>query len=297
MRGVLVLVGMAACYRPAPDRCEVTTGNPTCADAAPADAEDAAQQPVCTIPMIAASERDLVGGEWFAARLDADRFAIISVRTPDANSILRGSILGTEQDVVNGTPPFPTLFQGDQFDEYQSPRLSYDGLELFVRDDQNNVHEIVHSTRTPNTPDWDPLVALTFTDAAGSVVVIKDGTDLSPPTLTTPRRILLVYGGANGFEEYVEDTSKQQWNLTRVHMYPLEPPFGGQAQLTSDGLQLVYISSGQIYVAVRPTIDSEFRTPAMLVTTSLAAARPFVPADCKHLFYDNGAGVVRMVSY
>jgi hypothetical protein len=104
MRGVLVLVVVAACNRPAPERCEVTVGNPACA---PGDTpgDQPVQQPVCTVPPSATGERNVVDGTWLAARLDGDRFAIVSRRTPDANQVLRSSIVGT-QDSLLVTPQY-----------------------------------------------------------------------------------------------------------------------------------------------------------------------------------------------
>jgi hypothetical protein len=81
-----------------------------------------------------------------------------------------------------------------------------------------------------------------------------------------------------------------------VHAYAFDPPFAGQAQLSSDGLQLIYMSSGKIYVGVRPNLASDFATTATPVATALTSFRPFLFADCKHLLYDDG-NVVRLVDY
>jgi len=298
MRGVLVLVTVAACYRAAPDRCEVTVGNPACQgdDGAAGDTpgDQPVEQPVCTVPPSAIGEHNIVDGTWLAARLDGDRFAIMSLRTQDANQVLRFSIVGT-QDNLLVTPQFSVIVQGDMFVEYQSPRLSYDGLELFARADKSNVHEIVHSTRTPATATWSVPAPLVFRDGNGTPENIMAGVDPSPPTETSPRRMLLVFG-TTGFEEYVEDKATGEWDVKRVHAYAFDPPFAGQAQLSSDGLQLIYVSSGKVYVSVRPNLASDFATTATPVATALTSFRPFLFADCKHLLYDDGS-IMRLVDY
>ena len=282
-----MLALVAACYRAPSDSCVIENSCPP--DASP----DMTPVPACTLPVGSGNEQMITAGTWLAAELGAEPYAIKSQLINMGSGPFQ-SILGTTDDVTAGPATFTVVEQGVVGTEFQSPRLSYGGRELYTRIDTTGAPIIARTTRDTGEVLWATLDKLTLLDAADQPFPVIVGTDPSPPTLTKPRRMILAYGTL-GFDEFEEqDPQTRTWKLVRAHVPAYDVEFTGQAQLTADGLHLVFHSvSGSVstlHAVDRPGLDAPFGAASHGIATLQANAfRPSVSPDCKLLFYDDGS--------
>jgi hypothetical protein len=299
---VLAIAALAACYRSG-DRCAVAGA---CADDAPPPIDVAVDSrvtgpPPCTLPDNFTSDIVLTAGDWFGATFGAEPYATKRGDFPDSTGQPRSSIFATSDDVANPATTYAPIKAGTVTETYQSPRLSFDGHELFTRADRGGTVAIARAFRSPLSPSWSLLQDVDLRAADGSPFLVPAGADVGVPTQTTPRRMILVYG-AVGFDEFEENVAASTWELHLHHGNPAyEEAFFGQAHLTADGLRLVYVhqlSGGvnAVYVVERPDYESMFLPAARRLATATSASRPYFTPDCKTLFSDDGA-MVHMTSY
>ena len=257
--------------------------------------------PPCTLPDSFTSDISLTAaGDWFGATLGTERYAILRADFVDATSTPRSSIFGTFDDVTTGSTTYTPIIAGSAAETYQSPRLSYDGHEVFTRVDRGGTVVIARAFRAPLSPSWSVLQDVDLR-VGGASFVVPANTDVGVPTQTSPRRMILVYG-TTGFDEFEENVASGTWDLHLHHANPAyEESFLGQAHLTADGLRLVYVhqisaSLDAVYVVERPDYESLFLPAARLLATASTASRPYLVPDCSTLFSDDGTHV-HMTSY
>ena len=294
MRGLLACALLTACYREPSDSCGVAG---SCAPDGPPPI-----QTCSTLPTQLTKDQTITGGSWLAAEFGDDPFAIISFKMDG----MHDSILGTKEDLLAGAATFLPVASGDETREFRSPRLAVGGHELFVRVDEQmeTVNFIASMARAGGDDQWAAFMPLDLRDQDDTPFTILLGADASVPTLTAPRRMLLVYGLTAGFDEFEEDTARNLWKRVLHHTAVYTPPFTGQAHLSADGKRLIYVSlnvpldQSTISVVERQSLDTEFDvTGTTLPVEATRPERPTLSADCSHLFYDDEGGSVHVVTY
>jgi hypothetical protein len=297
----MALAALAACYRPASDRCGVV--GTTCEDAAgdtPADVEiDGPPSPdACTMPTAAGGDTPFTGvvGTYFVG-VFRDDFPAAMLKTSVAT--------GLDDVVVQLGQSFAGSFEvavpGLVDAEVDAPRLAPDGLEIFLRIDHpsSGKSELARTTRAPNGLIWSVPKALTIDgQSTFSNIAVP-----SPPTTTTPRR-MIVSQGAGSFDE-VQETTPDGLSWTVVQHVDT-PAFGvnysGEASLTADARFLVFRgkpgSVNQAFYVPRDANGKFTATGTPLLGPISSANEPYLAPDCRHLFYtDAPNGQVHMVTY
>ena len=305
--GWVALAALAACYRPASDRCGVAGAcvDPGGGDGAtdtPADMDsDGPPSPdACTMPTTVGSDTAFtqVFGTYFVGVFGGDFPA----------AMLRHNVATGLDDVVvqlgqsfSGT--FKVVVGGNGVDDVHpdAPRLAPNGLEIFLRIDHivAGKSELAVATRAPTGAIWGPpkTIAIDGQSVVSNIVVP------SPPTTTTPRR-MIVSEGAGSFDE-VKETGTDGLSWTVVQHVDT-PNFGvnysGEASLTADGRFLVFRgrpgSINQAFYVPRDA-NGKFTGPVTALLGPISSANePYLAPDCQHLFYtDAPAGQVHMVTY
>jgi len=183
----------------------------------------------------------------------------------------------------------------------RAPRLAPGGAEMFLKIDDAGAITFGRSTRVGPTK-WTAPDPLTFTTSGPVLPSFADGDNISPPTLTDPRRLII--SGTFGYHELVETSDAQHWSLvsTTAGGTLFETSFVGEASLSPDGLKLIFLGNrgGTInaFYVTRPSTMSAFAGSAMPLPHAAGNSpiTPFLSADCKHFYYTAmPAGDVRHV--
>jgi hypothetical protein len=305
--GWAALAALAACYRPASDRCGVVGTecvDPGGGDAArdtPVDMDiDGPPSPdACVMPTHSGSDTaftqvfgtyfvGVFGGDFPAAMLKAN----ITTGSADVVVQLGQSFTNTYKIVVPGANADVLV---------DAPRLAPNGLEIFLRVDHpsSGKSELMVTRRAVNDVVWSVPKGITIDGQS----VFSNISVPSPPTTTSPRR-MIVSQGAGLFEEVKEQgTDGLTWTVVqRVDAPSFGVNYSGEPSLTADGRFLVFRgNTGGLNQALYVPRDANGKftgTGTALLGPISSVNEPYLAPDCTHLFYtDQPAGQVHMVTY
>ncbi|MBA3500725.1 MAG: hypothetical protein M4D80_08720 [Myxococcota bacterium] len=311
---LICLFCLAACYQPnaaTPCTLECTTSCPpglecrdnrcvepngTCPtdaailDAAPIDAPDAIV-PLCPPQTTIISETPVIApGAWFIAHGGSDPYAV-RYTLPATNADV-GIVSGTLGDVTDPSA-YVTIVQDNAVMAFDAPRLSPDARELYLRARLTaaGTASLGRYTRLAGTDTWSGLSAQTF---IGMTFTTADAP--SPPTTTTPRR-MIISRDSQGFIEVEETMAGKQWTVVRpqpaqsyLRADSVPVSFLGQAHLTNEGRRLVFRGqvAGQLFGAFyleRTSLAQDFAGPARQLPAAGSVSHPYFTSDCTTLFY------------
>lgn len=266
--------------------CDLVFQIKTPPDGPPAGISDVGR---CALPV--GFDETLTEGAWFSADRALGRAVKVQAQ------VVKETVgdVDTNQEAAFTDIAFPNAASYNQFD---APRLAPGANELFVRavDVQLGLDTFLHAQRRGDA--WDNLIELQF---LGSDVQVTSGASVGPPTITSPRRMML--SQSNGVIE-LEETAANTWQ--ERHLYTanaLAMIFIEEAMLTPDGSQLVLIAQDspgaplQVWVAKRPSPVDTFDTLMPVYSHGLSTPEfPFFTVDClKHLYYSLGPQIHHVI--
>jgi hypothetical protein len=316
VRFALVLVALGACYSPTGEAtCTVKCDGPDapcpgamrCGDAnfceQPGGATcgpggevvDASPNPMvdasdldglvtgpCTPSSSMTSETGLSrSGEWFVG----DHFSQRAMMFYDGDLLtFEGNFDAPGGTYVTAVAPNMTNIT------YRGPRLSLGGAEMYLKVANNGEISFGRSMRSA-ADKWSLPASVAFT-SGGTNVLFDDSDDISPPTVTSPRRLMI--SSVNAFLEFSQSGSDPlTWKLESSTFGGVlfGVTFLGQASLSPDGLMMIFRGNGgannQAYYVTRTTVAQAFGGIAVPLphVSNLSVNTPFLSANCKHFYY------------
>ncbi|MBX3156255.1 MAG: hypothetical protein KF773_09675 [Deltaproteobacteria bacterium] len=180
---------------------------------------------------------------------------------------------------------------------YDAPRLAPGGAELFViLETVNDTRVLARAERTG--VDWSAPAPVELVDDTGAQILDLELTTTSPPTTSTPRR-MMVSRTLTTITEFQEDAPSRWKQLKTYTAAELGTATADGGYLTPDGLQLVFAGDSVIRIATRQRLEERFSgsqllfTPTAPVTTRHGA---YYTVDCqRHLYYTSGLDIRHVV--
>ena len=232
--------------------------------------------------------------------------------TAALTAAVRGTATGQTQYASSGTETIDTVDNGGYQPALPSaelaisqPTVAADGTYLVaVRNPGPAGTFVITEMRggTAPTPPFGPTRQLHLRETMGGSDVIPGiGDQLSPPTSTSPARMIL-RPDSTQIEEFAKDGAPDTWvRGATMDAMSLGVQSIDAATLSSDGLALTLVgppSAGAIPAILRATrasVDDEFgpATPIYIVA-GLGLSGAYTSADCRTLFFVQ-AGMLHVV--